>query len=203
MWCWDLRNKTTWILTTFLSSPVGVHNSQVWLYVQTHQETVKSECYLSVDGPAQITLFRYSRKSTPLATKCGLSRRVVFGDRFNYTEMKDFLLGTGGLPWQWSLKIDLTVQVIWRLRRVPRKHSDDNRTAEQCSCLFINCLFHQITDMGVNNLKHVHALSYLPEPWNRMSTWYTYHHITSVQTDLVVTPLYAQTSPSDTTSDIY
>ncbi len=47
--------------------------------------------------------------------KYGLSRQVVFVGRFSYIEMWNLLPGkwsfkTGGLSWQWSLKIGFTVQ---------------------------------------------------------------------------------------------
>ncbi len=61
----------------------------------------------------------YSRsclERPPLQTqKCGLSRQVVFGDRFNCIEMywpstrNVWFFKTGGLSWQWSLKTGFTV----------------------------------------------------------------------------------------------
>ncbi len=42
--------------------------------------------------------------------KCGLSRQVVFGDRFNYiSDRNNWAFKTGGLSWQWSLKTGFTV----------------------------------------------------------------------------------------------
>ncbi len=48
-------------------------------------------------------------KDCQLSIKYDLSRHVVhvFGDRFNYTGIQDFLPKSGGPSWQLSLKTDM------------------------------------------------------------------------------------------------
>ncbi len=66
-------------------------------------------------------MLKYSRtcptcKRPPHSPKrYGLSRQLVFRDRFNCTAMWSF--ETGGLSWQWSLKIEFTVFQQWPLAR--------------------------------------------------------------------------------------
>ncbi len=48
-------------------------------------------------------------KDHPISHKNGLSRQMVFGDRFTLIEMDLLLrlLKTGGLSWRWSLQTGL------------------------------------------------------------------------------------------------